>query len=104
MEQGYRVPKLEEFVQGFEFEVANIIGIMLLDFSGKQQDQIYPYKKIWSKSKVTWKGDSSEIITEKFLDDSGQECKLMYKGAFRNLFQPFDEQSYIDQELVRVKI
>ncbi len=96
MEEGYRVPKLEEFVQGFEFEVGNDYQWIYIN-SDKLPEPKY---RVWRPAKVWWKANPKEMITEK--TENGNI--FIYSGYLNNFFKPFDEQSFIDQELVRVKI
>ena len=102
MEEGYRVPRLEEFVQGFEFEKANDYSFGILDMSeGGNFISSSEKSRIWSPMKVWWKHNPYERIIEP-LDNEGNTIE--YSGEFLNFFAPFNEQSFIEQELVRVKI
>lgn len=49
--------------------------------------------------RVYWKHSPSERVIEK--DEEGNTFD--FSGEFVNFFKPFDEQSLIDQKLVRVK-
>ena len=91
MEAGYRIPKLEEFVQGFEFEVASEYSFGVMDMTNGGTCQMGAPFKIWNPGKVWWKEDPNKRIIE-------------FTGATMNFFKPFNEQMYIEQELVRVKI
>ena len=96
----YRIPKLEEFVQGFEFEVAQDYKFGFMDFS----DVIKPLElsdsnRIWITTKVWWKNNPKERIIEK--DINGITWDI--SGGMVNFFKPFDEESFIKQGLVRVK-
>lgn len=97
MDKEYRIPKLEEFVQGFEFELASDCGFCFLEPGHRLT---FPeMKRFWNKSKVTWMLPPNEIITRKVGDKTWSA-----KGSTLNFFKPFNEQSLIDQGLVRVKI
>lgn len=90
--KGYRVPKLEEFIEGFEFEIRN-------DYVIHINNKRHPYHT-WTNGKVWWKKDPTKFYTDN-LPNGGT---LTQSGYFINWFKPFDEQSFIDQKLVRVKI
>lgn len=77
----YRTPTIEEFVQGFEFEVAQDISYGFLDMTDNKSSEISSSRS-WIPTTVTWKEDEMSEIWDK----------------------PFDEQSYLDQGLIRVKI
>ena len=97
--EGYRVPTIDEFVQGFEFEVCKEMKLIHLGMTQKQINSI-PYSKVWTPMKVNWKYDPKILITRTL--DNGM--KVTTTGSFENFFKPFDEQLMIDQKLVRVKI
>lgn len=116
MEEGYRIPTIEEFVQGFEFEVAKdnkYVWMDTVDDNGKiiketdeesrkrfkEKMDASPLIRTWRPSKVWWKRDPHEIITREV-----DGITYSYPGAINNIYKPFDEQSFIDQGLVRVKI
>ena len=98
MEEGYRVPRLEEFVQGFEFEVKHTSRYAIIDLTTGESSFGEPYH-FWTEGKVWWMKESKMVTTE-----SEEGFKVTYNQAMDNFFKPFDEQGYIDQELVRVKI
>lgn len=100
MEAGYRVPKIEEFVQGFEFEVAHEYSFGVMDMTNGGTCQMGLPFKIWEPCKVWWKEDPNKRIVQEL----GSGSTIEFSGATMNFFKPFDEQMYIDQELVRVKI
>jgi len=77
----YRIPKLEEFVQGFEFEVAHDFTYGFLDVSN-DKPSVLSHSRIWIPRKVTWKTDKMSEIWD---------C-------------PFNVESFLEQELIRVKI
>lgn len=94
----YRTPKLEEFVQDFEFEVARDYGFAIMDLSSNESPK-FEKQRLWSPMKVWWKNKPEERIREEY---NGIVCDV--SGSMINFFKPFDEQSFINQELVRVKI
>ncbi len=94
----YRTPKLEEFVQDFEFEVARDYGFGIMDLSSNESPKFEKHR-IWSPMKVWWKHNPKERIKEEY---NGIVWDI--SGGMINFFKPFDEQSFIDQRLVRVKI
>lgn len=97
--EGYRVPTIDEFVQGFEFEIAKDLEFLILDFSDNTKSKSLGKFRIWEPAKVWWKGDLKNRII--FTDDEGFNWNLPSPNIF---CKPFDEQSMIDQKLVRVKI
>lgn len=100
MEDGYRIPRLEEFIQGFEFEVAIDYKFGHIDFSTDPAIGDFTSYREWKPCKVWWKHDPNEFIAE----TDGEGNKLTIIGSAINFFKPFDEEAYIEQELVRVKI
>jgi hypothetical protein len=97
--KGYRIPKLEEFVQGFEFEVKNSCRYAIIDLSTGESSFGEP-QHFWTEGKVWWMKESKWISV--FDEDSG--VTITYNQAGDNFFKPFDEKSFIEQGLVRVKI
>lgn len=103
MEEGYRVPRLEEFVQGFEFEVAKDTRFFILDLSAGADNSAQfnqPFTRHWLSGKVWWKHPPENRIIERSIDGT----TLNISGYMVNFFKPFDEAEYIRQGLVRVKI
>lgn len=96
----YRIPKEEEFVQDFEFEVASDHKYGFLDFSAESVgfEEIESYR-VWSKSKVWWMNEPTKVITSKKGD-----IEISCLGSFINFFKPFNVKSFIEQGLIRVKI
>lgn len=99
MKENYRTPKIEEFIQGFEFEIAQDYRFGIIDLSENNKETSFEYKRFWSPMRVYWKHSPSERVIEK--DEEGNTFD--FSGEFVNFFKPFDEQSLIDQKLVRVK-
>ena len=101
----YRTPRLDEFIQGFEFEIAKdskfcFINTTVSPDENKAAIDKIPYIRHWFPMKVWWKHDPEERITE--VDSEGNIWNISGKSV--NFFKPFDEQSFIDQKLVRVKV
>lgn len=97
--RGYRVPKLEEFIQGFEFEQKHTYSFGFIDF---ENNKFIKGKEFisWLPNKVWWKYPEDDMITTEL--DNGHTLTQM--GRSINFFKPFNEQLFIDQKLVRVKI
>lgn len=110
MELGYRIPIIDEFVQGFEFEYYDNTSyrMIMLDFSpgGKAKD-LTPRKEVgWIKRIVNWKHSPDKRIIETFKDDDGNNCTLEYSGFTANWFNEMchrDIQKLIDDGRIRVK-
>jgi len=81
----YRTPKIEEFVQGFEFEVRNDIGFMILDLSGEKKPETISKSIIWVPNKVTWK--ATECKTEE-----RDGIKYHISPGVINFFEPFNRR------------
>jgi hypothetical protein len=101
---GYRVPELSEFVQEFEFELAKDSRLIWIDNNlsleeNKAHNDLIQFKRMWYPCKVNWMYDPKERIEVKH---DGHMFNL--SGATMNFFKPFDEESFIKQKLVRVKI
>lgn len=98
--KGYRVPKLEEFVQGFKFQKKNSYRFMLIDFANDKTIKSKEYHD-WVDCEVWWKHPEDAWITSPI---GNEGHTITQKGSSINWFKPFDEQSYINQKIVRVKI
>lgn len=97
----YRIPKIEEFVQGFEFEVAHDYNWCILNLSNIKEPKVKgPMNRCWIPCKVWWMEPEDKLITEKMKDGS----TLTVKRSFYNFFKPFNEKAYLEQGLIRVKI
>ena len=101
MEEGYRLPTIDEFIQGFEFEYSSEHrwGMIYFHEDGtSSMKQGEPYI-IWHKAKVHWK--QTDWVTEEYSD--GQTV-TMSPETYNLLSEPFNIQSWLDQGLIRVKI
>lgn len=99
IEEGYRIPKEEEFVQGFEFERKDIYQPMMLNLINNTCENIGEPIITWTPMKVWWMHEPNEIITREI-----DGMKFIYNGFTANFFKPFDVKSFIEQGLIRVKI
>lgn len=77
MDEGYRIPTIEEFVDGFEFEV--------VDWTVPTR-----VKKVWHPMQLIY------VATNFFM--------IKPKGSILSYVNPFDVESYLKQGLIRVKI
>lgn len=98
--RGYRVPKIEEFVQDFHFERRHSYSFGFIDFEKGGYKKMKSFES-WTPMQVWWKYPEDAMITSP-LGDEGHT--ITQTGRSINFFKPFDEQSFIDQKLVRVKI
>jgi hypothetical protein len=96
-ESEYRIPKLEEFVQGFEFEVRNDYKFVMLDLSEEKKPEILSESIIWNKWTVTWK--ETEWKTEE-----RDGMKYHISPEVINFFEPFCVKSFLERGLIRVKV
>ena len=93
----YRIPTIDEFIQGFEFEVRHDYKIQMLDLSGETKPETISESIVWAPSKVTWK--ATEWITE---EKNGMKYHI--SPGVINFFEPFDVESFLEQGLIRVKL
>ena len=98
MEEGYRIPAAEEFVQGFKFEKACATRMVMIDFGKPPVKDETPFTRHWVESEVWWDCKPDEFITQEY-----EGHKVLLKGSTVNFFKPFDVESFIKQGLVRVK-
>lgn len=99
MKLEYRIPDISEFKQGFKFERRNDYKFGVLDFSeGGEYKELQSYSN-WSPVEVTWMSDPEELFTEQY-----GEYEITVTGGVRNLFIPFNIESFLKQGLIRVKI
>lgn len=98
MENKYRTPKIEEFVQGFEFELRKDYKFIVLNFESNKSEATQEYSE-WVPCKVWWKMDENARIT-----DTYDGYSVTITGLTNNFFKPFDEESFLKQGLIRVKI
>lgn len=103
MEEGYRIPAIDEFIQGFEFEVVDWTVPTGIFFFNPKMGHLEHFKfqenKVWKPMQVTWMNDPNADVIEKIGDFT-----IHTKGSVLNFFQPFDVESYLKQGLIRVKI
>jgi len=99
MEEGYRIPTAEEFVQGFKFEQAHDTRMVIIDLSKPARKDDTPFTRHWTESEVWW-----DCKPDEFVEYNWYAGKIKLKGSTVNFFKPFDVESYINQGLVRVKI
>ncbi len=103
MKEEYRTPTIDEFVQGFKFELRKDYSFNFLNFTESQKtvyEKVSDYS-IWIPCEVWWKAKENEIITQ---TDKISGNTLTITGRANNFFKPFDEESFIKQGLIRVKI
>lgn len=96
MEEGYRLPRIEEFVDGFEYQVKKTYRWMTL---GAEQEVI-PVLETWEKG--TWRVyDDNKFYTET-MSNGGT---LTMSGRFMNFTAaPFVPESFIEQGIIRISI
>ncbi len=94
------LPELQAHFSRHASWLVRVMPFMSEDFNKQLDKNRYITKDNWINSKVWWKEKEDKLITE--ISDEGIE--LTYTGYFNNFFKPFDEQSYINQGLIRVKI
>lgn len=97
IEEGYRIPTIDEFVQGFKFELRKDYSFGFITL-GKGYEKVKDYS-IWTECEVWWKSEE-KWITQSYEDGT----KFTMSGSTNNFFKPFDEKSFLDQGLIRVKI
>lgn len=103
---GYRTPTEDEFRQGFEFEVLDVlrmpVGWIFPQGPGKEAifKPCWP-EPVWRPMKVTWKNDPKALISE-FHEETG--LTIHTTGAAANFFVPFNVAEMIKVGHVRVKI
>lgn len=99
--EGYRVPALEEFVQGFEFEYAydSYLTVPVVDEAGNNTLKFTKNPRTWVKASVTWKHDPNTIVTSKV-----GEYTVHALGSVLNFFEPFNVESMLAQGFIRAKI
>ena len=95
----YRIPKLEEFVQGFKFELAKDYSFLILDFTTTEKPEETKYRE-WVECEVWWKEDEDKLITQTYKNGD----TFTFSGRTNNFFKPFNEESFLKQGLIRVKI
>lgn len=98
MEEGYRIPDISEFKQGFEFELRHDYKFGLLDLATNELTNEVR-SSVWSDCKVWWMHEPNEMVTEEI-----DGYKISVTGATLNFGKPFDEKSFLEQGLIRVKI
>ena len=93
----YRIPLLNEFVQGFKYELKKTYSFGFIE-NGR-----YEKSKEWNKwieGEVWWMHPDDAIITSQ-MPNGGT---LTMIGRFVNFGKPFNIESYLKQGLLRVKI
>ncbi len=104
-EKGYRIPKIEEFVQGFKFEVDKSIleqpnNLFFKKFEGREWKEIEVYWKPPIEKVLRWDGIvDKECIAEDiegtFIGTTIQDCT--------DEFEPFSIEYYLNRGFIRVK-
>ena len=77
MDNAYRIPKIEEFIKGFTFEIKNTYKFAVIDFNTKTNTQSEPYD-VWTEQTLSKDWDFG-------------------------FFSPFDLKVYLENEYIRVK-
>ena len=109
----YRIPKIEEFVQGFKYQIAQDIRMIIWSPSNGVTEES-PEKRIWHDREVYWMGEPKELHTTKFkhfvetvygikeetstLTVDGPTYDFFYRSA------PYNIKSLLEQGLIRVEI
>lgn len=99
MDDGYRIPTEDEFVQGFEYEVRNEYSIVIMDLQKGEVSERSAPSYTWTKGKVFWKKEP-KVITVKMENSA----TLTYDQSLDNFFEPFNVASFLEQGLLRTKI
>jgi len=103
MEAGYRKPKIEEFVQGFKFEVLITHSFGFIFLGEDRSKDLKETKTTWEKVEVWWKNEPDALITQ--TTDDGET--ITATGAFMNFFAPYSDkqlEKLLEEDKVRVKI
>lgn len=98
--KGYRVPKLEEFVQDFEYEYKFKSGGGGIWTNGKLIYKI-PASSEWFKQKVWWLPRNREEAKRTTVYEDGTSITWFINPNFD---KPYDIRSMLEQNLLRVKI
>ena len=107
MEEGYRIPDISEFVQGFKYEYRSYKkgdktwGLMFLDRDDNRETKwSYAENDMWDKRKVWWDREPKlvELTDENGISWSYMECKQF------DLSPPHFRKEDLEQGLIRVKI
>jgi hypothetical protein len=99
IDEGYRVPTEDEFVQGFKYEVKNEHSIVIMDLQkggvSERSEPLYT----WTEGEVFWKKEPKWVAVE-----AKNGHKITYDQAMDNFFEPFNVASFLEQGLLRTKI
>lgn len=98
MEEQYRIPTIDEFIQGFKFEVRRDYRFGFLNLEESTFDGGKEYS-IWDLTEVWWGCNPDDVVTYNDAD-----YKISLTGRTVNFFKPFDVESFLKQGLIRVKI
>ncbi len=111
-EKGYRIPRIEEFVQGFKFEVDRNILEPTSEFTSKGRSGFF--KKFegreWEEIEVYWKPPIEKVLRGNGIVD--KECvEETIEGTFigttiqdcTDEFEPFSIEYYLNRGFIRVK-
>jgi len=100
MGKKYRIPRLEEFVQDFEYEYKYKTGGGGSWVNGIQVSS-YPPSSKWIKQKVWWLPRTREEAKKTCVYDDGSSITWFINPNFD---KPYDIQSMLDDKSLRVKI
>lgn len=106
MEQCYRIPAIEEFVEDFKFQYLDINDYRFgfIDFSSDRgfEEISKCHSENWIDCICDWKYPNGRLFTEE-----SEGIKITYGGETRNFFSRFRDDSIkqlINKGRIRVKI
>ena len=94
----YRIPKIEEFVQGFKYQVAHDQGMIIWDPATKSNVKS-EMSRIWFDREVYWMCAPKEFHTEKYGENTVTIDSNTYDFFYRT--EPYVIEDMLEQGLIR---
>jgi len=92
---------MEDIKNGVEIEIAKDFSFGILDKDGFK---IIGTSRHWNPVTVWWVQDGTTKLVTEPLTDRGDVITYKVDDNYKKLLKPFDEKTFIEQGLIRIKL